>query len=628
MKHEPALDGLRGVAVLGVVCFHAGFSWAVGGYLGVSTFFTLSGFLITTLLLREARGDGVALGSFWSRRARRLLPASLLCLVGVAALAPVFATAEQLASLRGDVLAALAYVANWRFVVSGQSYGDLFSAPSPLLHFWSLAIEEQLYVVVPLLVVVLGRRRVWAGFTLLLAASLVVPFFLSNDDAYYFTPVRAGELVVGSLLACWLFARSGRENPRDAVVFPPRTVAIAVAGVVALGVLLWAWTAVEQSTWWLYRGGFVGHAVLSAVVIVAATADGGPVRWALSLAPLQWLGRVSYGVYLFHWPLFIWMDEPFVVEVACALALATASYVVIEQPIRRQRVRVPVPALLVPTGVVLCAAVAVASTLDPPSSAFGAGGLTAASPALEQEDYVPPAPTAPVVVVFGDSTALRTAFALKGWGWITGRIDMRDGDARVGCPLARGGEVDFVSRRSETEPGCRTWDERWRSIVASVAPDVALVQVGPWDVTDRRLDGADEWTHIGEPAYDAYLESEMHAAVDALSSSGALVVWLTSPHIQFGLADPTVPDDHPISDPARMDRLNALIRRVDAARDEMVVLDLQAHLAGLPGGELDPSLRPDGVHFSEEASKQVAEWLGPALIELAANRQDASGSSS
>src|SRR5205823_4519833 len=138
-------------AVGAVLLFHSGFSWARGGFLGVSAFFTLSGYLITTLLLdAHARAGRISLRDFWSRRARRLLPAATITLAGVIAFGAAVATVEQLRSLRGDVLAALAYVANWHFIYSGQGYDHLFSAPSPTLHFWSLAIEEQFYIVFPL----------------------------------------------------------------------------------------------------------------------------------------------------------------------------------------------------------------------------------------------------------------------------------------------------------------------------------------------------------------------------------------------------------------------------------------------------------------------------------------------
>lgn len=608
MKHQPALDGLRGVAVAGVVAFHAGWSWAGGGFLGVSLFFTLSGFLITTLLLREREETGaIDLPAFWARRARRLLPAAIATLLGVAALAPVLATADQLVDLRADVVSALLYVANWRFVIEDRSYGDLFAVPSPVLHFWSLAIEEQLYVLFPLLVVAV-RRRLAPVLVALVVVSIVLGVVLPDTTAYYATPVRMGELLVGALLA--LVLGTGTVQIRAAGV--PRT--IGVVGAVALVAVLTSWSVVEQGSGWLYRGGFVLHAVASAVVIAACLVDG-PVRRALSLPPLQALGRISYGVYLIHWPVFVWMDDPLPVELAVTLALATVSYVALEQPIRTRRWRVPLVA--VPAAIVLTSAVAVASTLDPPAPIFR--GDSTVAPVLSPESYVPPSPTAPRVAVFGDSTALRTAFALKGWGWLNGRIDMVNGDARVGCSLGRGGEVDWVVARFEVEPTCE-WGERWRSIVSAGDLDIALIQVGPWDVTDRRLEGAEDWTHIGEPAYDEFLEREMHAAVDVLSTGGTMVVWLTSPRIEFGRGQPNLPRDHPISDPERMDRLNELIRRVDAEREELVVLDLAGYLRSLPGGEMDPHLRPDGVHFSEEASKEIADWLGPALIELAGAR--------
>ncbi len=163
------LDGLRGLAVAAVVLFHSQLTFARGGFLGVSAFFTLSGFLITRLLIDErARTGRVGLRAFWARRARRLLPAAFVTLAGVLVFGATVATGDQLRSLRGDVLAAIGYVANWRFYFAGRSYSHLFSAPSPVLHFWSLAIEEQFYVVFPLVVALTlrvgrGRRSVLGG---------------------------------------------------------------------------------------------------------------------------------------------------------------------------------------------------------------------------------------------------------------------------------------------------------------------------------------------------------------------------------------------------------------------------------------------------------------------------------
>src|SRR5262249_28187326 len=215
---QPALDGLRGVAVAGVLLFHAGFSWAVGGFLGVSTFFTLSGFLITSLLIRERTATGsIRLRSFWARRFRRLMPAALLTL-GLIVLYGVFAaTPEQLQNLRADVLAALGYGANWRFLFFGPSFSPLFSSPSPVRHFLRLPVEEQFYLVFPLIAVGVlaaarGSRRAF-GVTLAVLAIgsvlLTLALYHPGGDTsrvYYGTDTRAVELFVGALLAV-LFSR-------------------------------------------------------------------------------------------------------------------------------------------------------------------------------------------------------------------------------------------------------------------------------------------------------------------------------------------------------------------------------------------------------------------------------------
>src|SRR5262245_51483447 len=258
----PALDGLRALAVAAVLLFHSQFSWARGGFLGVSAFFTLSGFLITSLLLHDRLGSTRGhLRSFWARRARRLLPAAIVTLFGVTMFAATVATTDQLRVLRGDVFAALGYVANWRFYLSGQSYGELFRAPSPVLHFWSLAIEEQFYVVFPLVVAgtlwlvrrrsELRRRQVLGALLIVgIAASVIASRVLYAHDgstrAYYGTDTRAAELLVGALLAVIV---AGRITPGRAVSRRPR-VAANVAGVAALGLMPWRWATVPQSPDW------------------------------------------------------------------------------------------------------------------------------------------------------------------------------------------------------------------------------------------------------------------------------------------------------------------------------------------------------------------------------------------
>ena len=209
LAYNPALDGIRGLAVAAVLLFHGGFPWARGGYLGVSTFFTLSGFLITTLLLAERADTGrIALGAFWARRLRRLLPTSALTLAAVAAGAHVF-DEWRTETAGGDVLASALQVANWRFIVDGQSYGDLFASPSPVLHFWSLAIEEQFYWLFPLLtagVLAVARGSVRAyvavlgGLLGVSAAATVALGVAGSSTVYYATYTRMGEILVGRCL--------------------------------------------------------------------------------------------------------------------------------------------------------------------------------------------------------------------------------------------------------------------------------------------------------------------------------------------------------------------------------------------------------------------------------------------
>ena len=346
LRHVPALDGLRGLAVAAVVAFHAGAGWASGGYLGVSAFFTLSGYLITSLLLVEWDATGtVCLRSFWARRFRRLLPAALAVIAGVVAVAPLVADASQLEDLLGDAVAGLGYVANWRFVLEDRSYGELFSGPSPLQHLWSLAIEEQFYVVFPLLTVGLLRvargRRVWlaAAFGALTVASAAWMWHLGGSPSgltrsYYDTGARAAELLLGALLALLLAGRPERVLARPRVV--------GAAGALALAALAAAWVTVPQASGALRSGGFALHALLMCAVLAAAHVPG-PVQRLCSTGPLRLAGRVSYGIYLFHWPVFVWLDAEragtdgpalLALQLGATATLTAISYRIVEQPVR------------------------------------------------------------------------------------------------------------------------------------------------------------------------------------------------------------------------------------------------------------------------------------------------------
>lgn len=412
LPHFPALDGLRGLALFFVLLFHSGFDFVQAGYLPLSSFFVLSGFLITALLLLEQQRNGrIDLRAFWRRRAKRLVPGMLLGLALVAVYVQ-FGARTDVPGLLGDVVATLTWVTNWRFITNGAGYEDIFTDPSPLQHFWSLAVEEQFYLVLPLVVVGSfawrGRRMLAgiAGAGILVSTVLMQRLHVPDETplrAYLGTDTRAAELLIGVLLAMVVVGPNGRRRLRR------RTRRyVDYAGTVGLAILVYSWVRVPEYADWIFAGGLQLLALVAAVVVLAATDRRSQVAQLLSIRPLVQLGTISYGVYLYHWPIFLWLGADntgldgwplFALRFSVSVGLAAASYRLIERPIRFNEL-VGRPALVAwanaAVAVVAVAAIAasgltgtfddipLASTAPPPASATpppdGASPTTTAAP--------------------------------------------------------------------------------------------------------------------------------------------------------------------------------------------------------------------------------------------------------
>ena len=635
---EPALDGVRAVAVLAVLAYHQGFSWARGGFLGVSTFFTLSGFLITGLLVSERDLTGrVSLRRFWTRRARRLLPAALLTIFAIAC-AQLLTHHWHSYRLRGDLFSALGYVANWRFAYAPGGYSALFDQGSPVQHFWSLAVEEQFYVMFPLLVLGawwvarrarIGRRSVLAA---VLAAVSIGSFVLAwtgggagaNDGyGYYATTHRAGELLLGGLAAIWWAGYHQRRRR------PRADRALALAGVAGLVWLIVGWASIGLGDAFVFHGGVEANAVATVAVVLACLVPG-PIRRLLGWRPFAGLGRISYATYLFHWPLFAFVTAEaggfggfglFLVRVALVVSLAAASFRWLEEPILSGRpiapLGLPVTRRLTAGAIGLLLLVAVVAVAKPPS------GLQIINTNVTSTASAPAAPPAvriaygPLrVMLVGDSLAFTLLPGLQAWPaahptsgmQLTWRISM-------GCPLSGGAIVKLGGKAGQTFPDCGTLVDDAAAKMATDQPDVVLVVGGFADLGDHKFtsgplaDG--RWHHLGQPDFDAWELSRLQRAADLWEAQGVRVVWATMPVINV---TPLPGGDGTASenDPARLARYNALVRLATAGRAGFTLTDLGAWMATLPGGALDPRWRSDGVHLTVPAGADaVARHLLP-----------------
>jgi peptidoglycan/LPS O-acetylase OafA/YrhL len=630
LGYRPALDGVRALAVAAVMLYHGGVSWASGGFLGVDVFFVLSGYLITSLLVLEWTTHGrIRIGAFWLRRARRLLPAMFAVLVAVAAYA-FLASDDQQPNLRGDSLATLAYVSNWWFIASGQSYFGQFVEPSLLRHTWSLAIEEQYYIVFPILLVAwLSRARLGLaslrGLLLLgmigsavLMAALHDPL-ADTSRAYYGTDTRAQALLLGAVLA--LTPSLTRNGTPLYVQLPGRLVRLPGAGVLgwlALAGLLVMFATARELAPWMYDGGFLLAAGLSGVLIASLLrAPRSALGRVLSWRPVVAVGVVSYGLYLWHWPVYVVLDHErtglggaalLAVRVAVTGALAVLSHKLIEEPILTQRLQ----GRFTPTQWHRVVAAVTAGVVAVSLGATAAA--TSAGPVGASESGGPRPPVEPdargriaKVFLLGDSQAygLRVLYRNQVRG-----LEV-SGSTQLGCgTLLPERHVD-----GQTVPNleaCSDWEPRWVREIGEGTPDLVVMMLGIGELYDRLVDG--EVVRFGTPDYRLWLFDEIDRRRTVATTAGSRFA-LTTVLCMRVSADAADVNGQLANDPDRLDWLNDTIR--DYGTDNGVdVVDLHGTVCANGYRERvdGVELRDDGLHLNQGGADLVWGQLGPLLV--------------
>ena len=556
--YRPALDGVRAVAVLAVIAYHLGTRMS-GGFLGVDVFFVLSGYLITTLLLSERWRTGrISFAGFWARRARRLLPALFIVVAAVALMTAHLGVVSSFAARRADMIATIFYYANWHFIEVGQSYFAQFGGTSPLEHMWSLAIEEQFYLVWPV-VIGIGVLLTWRRTVRPLIALMVVGAIASTalmiasydvtdpTRSYFGTDTRAHALLLGALLATVLVTRptllhNGRVQALAAWVTP----------LVALLVFV-AFFAMPDQTGFYYHGGSLLFALVVAVGLLFVEAKPrSALGRLLSVPPVRWIGMISYGLYLWHWPMIVWVRNSThvtnprmqqVVAVLLTFVAATLSFYLVERPVRSGRVpwlgtsrRRLAGVLAAAAAVVIAISIHATSLGSNPIARqvndVGARDCPAGSPAPAPRfvwcsRVAPSRKSSPVVAVAGDSTALALDVGMerlateRGWGYVQA--------GKNGCsllPLSFPNHPDRAADIAEARRCISGGSALLADVAAKAHPALWLV-ADRWSILPLRYHG--HLLQPGDPLRRRLLLAAWRRRLKELTATGAKVVVVLTP---------------------------------------------------------------------------------------------------
>ena len=613
-----------------------------GGFLGVDLFFVLSGFLITSLLVNEHRlTNNINFGAFWGRRFRRLMPASLLLLATVSIWSWSQVEATQLHSLRIDILATLGYMANWRFIASGQSYFDLFTEASPLRHAWSLAIEEQFYVLWPLIVWLIMRKAKLGERGLLtfcivagLASTVLMSVLYSQADpsrSYYGTDTRAAQLLVGACLAV-IVVRYPKVWPQSVA---SKILTLSLIFITAAFLFI----ADQESS--LYHGGFLGFALIAGIGVWASTqATSGVVHWLLASKALRYVGRISYGLYLWHWPVQIAISAsrtpltgvPLrLIQIFVTFTISAISFHVVESPIRfrtrwatftqSRALAISVASIIVVAGLGITATTGAEAPPDyltaSQSDVLTVGDL--------DNDSVPPSSTMGTIsvpvsstpvwralgrtVLIGDSVAasLQTALSIEA----KKRGLMFMAHTRPGCGLLIGAPATSEGKLFSWSKLCSDLTPKYmKKAVIDTNPDT-IVWFSSWEASPRFYEGV-----FYQPAtsqFRQHILDRLYEQVTAITMRGAMVYFVTnsqrSNDNSWHFSDPLVD--------LRQENLNDIYRDYVAAHPtQAAIVDLASVVCPTkpcPAQMDGVTLRPrDGGHFAGDGPT----WVAPRLLDL------------
>jgi peptidoglycan/LPS O-acetylase OafA/YrhL len=626
-----SLDGVRAAAVVLVFAFHLGVPGFRAGFLGVDLFFVLSGFLITGLLLGEMdRNGSIAVTSFWARRVRRLMPALVVLLLAVAIVTALTSTFSERASVRGDLLATTTYVANWRYIGT-SSYFVNTGVPSPLEHTWSLAIEEQFYLVWPLVLAFLialmkrPRRTVVLPAVLGAAVSAALLALLWHPDAvdraYMGTDARIFEPLIGALGAVLVAHPVGRAFLRRY-----GTALVAIGGV---GLVL-CLTRIRPETALYFRGGAVAVSVFALMIVAPLwVGRGGSIARGLSWRPLAWVGAISYGVYLWHWPLIQWLGVPGahgvdavgrgILAVVLTLVLAGLSYHLIEQPIltgrRVGRQRSGFRSVTIrPVAVLACVPIVM---------------LLVAGASVAATNVPPPTAGQPLIMLVGDSVPLHLepAFekeaANRGWRIVSA--------AQGACPVSGENPTGADGATLHEAKQCPTVVVANQDAMLSTYHPTIVVWWDRWSVSDY-VTASGQQVEAGTPLFWQLRAQMLRSTVRRLTSQGARLVFVATEPPGRGILSRCDPEcarwpqfliDHYQDITVRWNGMMQAYAEAHPAQASYVdVTPLVCHTDGAPCDDTvdGAPARPDGIHYEGAAEATVVSAIAEHLSRTLAHR--------